>query len=134
MKKRKPIDVLGIIANFQKDVLGNKPSRNQMADDVRMMKFKIRPLQGDVSLLNLNDSTLIEMLWNLGKLEEFYSQQSRGLNFNQREIFLRFFDNMYGQFQDQLNKINLRSKTEKASSTIEMEIFKEDPSGKKKLN
>ncbi len=131
MKKKNKIDVLGIIAAFQKDVLDKKPTMDKMTDDVRMMKFKIRPLQGDISLLNLNDTMLIEMLWNLGKLEEFYRNQNKKLTLNQKEIFFRFFDNMYGKFQDQLNKINLRTKTGRISSTIEMEIFKEESSYKK---
>lgn len=96
-------------------------------DEVRMMHFKIRPLQGDVSLLDLREDKLIETLWNLGKLDEFYQKHNNRLSSNQKSIFFNFFDEIYGKFQNQLNKLNLRStvKTD-VPSTIEMEIFKDD--------
>lgn len=127
MKKKEAVDLLLILADFQKNILGSKPSIEAMVDEVRMMHFKIRPLQGDVSLLNLREDKLIETLWNLGKLDEFYQKHNSRLTSSQKSIFFNFFEEIYGKFQTQLNKLNLRSTVETdVPSTIEMEIFKDD--------
>ena len=133
MKKRDSLDLLRTLADFQKNVLENKPSMEAMVDEVRMMRFKIRPLQGDISLLNLKDAKLIEILWNLGKLDEFFRSQHDQLSRGQREVFFQFFDGLYEKFQTQLNRINLKSTSENISPTVEMEIFKEEVR-KRKLN
>lgn len=127
MKKKETVDLLLILADFQRNTLESKPSIDAMIDEVRMMHFKIRPLQGDVSLLDLREDKLIETLWNLGKLDEFYQKHNNRLTSSQKSIFFNFFEEIYGKFQSQLNKLNLRSKIETdAPSTIEMEIFKDD--------
>lgn len=97
-----------------------------MMDEIRMMHFKIRPVQGDVSLLNLREEKLIETLWNLGKLDEFYQKHNDNLTPNQKGVFFNFFDELYHKFQNRLNKLNLRSRVQEIPSTIEMEIFKDD--------
>lgn len=116
-----------VLADFQKNILGRKPSLEIMMDEVRMMHFKIRPLQGDVSLLDLRENKLIETLWNLGKLDEFYQKHNNRLSSDQKTIFFNFFDEVYRKFQIQLNRLNLRSSAQaEIPSTIEMEIFKDD--------
>ncbi len=127
MKKKKRVDLLLVLADFQKNILGRKPSLEIMMDEVRMMHFKIRPLQGDVSLLDLRENKLIETLWNLGKLDEFYQKHNNRLSSDQKTIFFNFFDEVYRKFQIQLNRLNLRSSAQaEIPSTIEMEIFKDD--------
>lgn len=127
MKKKETVDLLLILADFQKNILESKPSSETMIDEVRMMHFRIRPLQGDVSLLNLREDKLIETLWNLGKLDEFYQKHNSRLTANQKNIFFNFFDEIYRKFQNQLNKLNLRSTVQTdVPSTIEMEIFKDN--------
>lgn len=134
MKKKKRTDLLALIFDFQRNLFKNKPSTEKMFEEVRMMKFKIRPLQGDVSDLNLRDKQFIEILWNLGKLDDFFHKESTNLTSDQKEVFFRFLDDLYERFQTQLNKVDLKMPTETFStSTIEMEIFKEDIL-KKKLN
>ena len=46
-----------------------------MFEEVRMMKFKIKPIQGDVSAFNLKNERFIESLWSLGKLDEFFHKE-----------------------------------------------------------
>lgn len=127
MKKRSRTDLLQVIADFQKKIIENKPSVEAMYEEVRMMHFKIRPLQGDLSQLNLKEEKFIEILWSLGKLDEFFQRQYKKLNSrNQKEVFFKFFDNLYEKLQTQLNKLDLKAAKElNLSATIEMEIFKE---------
>ena len=134
MKKKKHVDVLHVLAEFQKNILERKPSLPQMYDEVQMMNFKIRPLQGDVALLNLSDLNLIEALWNLGKLDEFFKSQKDSLTHKQKQIFFQFLENMYEQFQEKLTNVRLKPIEEMEKTTsVEMEIFKEE-THKSKIN
>lgn len=127
MRKKREIDVLHVLAEFQKNILEKKPSADKMYDEVQMMHFKIRPLQGDVSLLNLSDSNLIEALWNLGKLDEFFRTQKDQLTQKQKQIFFQFLENLYEQFQEKLSNVRLQPIEEiRVDSSVEMEIFKEE--------
>ena len=127
-------DILVLINNIQK-VISTKPTINQMFDEVRMMKFKIKPIKGDVSAFNLKNERFIESLWSLGKLEEFFQKEFPRLSKNEKEVFLRFFDNLYFKYQQQLNQINLQpAKTILTKAgLLELEIYKEGKL-KKKVN
>lgn len=132
MKNRNEIDVLKIFDNFQKEIQ-KKPSHKQMMEEVRMMKFRVRPMQGDILLFNLQDERLIEVLWSLGKLDELFQNKFQKLSSKDKSVFFRIFDSMYQNFQSELGKINLRKdKPSNISPTVEIEIFKEQE--KKKLN
>ncbi len=132
MKTKSEIDILKLFNTFQKS-LQQKPSYKQMMDEVRMMKFKIRPMQGDVLSFDLQDAGLIEVLWSLGKLDELFQDKYQKLSQKDKGVFFRIFDSMYQRLQSELGKINLRKdRTSNLSPMIEMEIFKEQK--QKKLN
>lgn len=133
MAKKNNKDVIEIFSNLKK-TLGAKLPIEKMYEEVRMMRFKIKPISGDISLLQLKNHRLIEMLWSLGKLDEVFQREYRKLPSDQKEVFFRIFDNLYQQFQDQLNKININPEVKSnLPQVLEMEIFK-DMSTKKKLN
>lgn len=132
MKIRNETDVLQIFDTFQK-AIQNKPPHKQMINEVRMMKFKVRPMQGDILLFNLQDERLIEALWSLGKLDELFHNKYQKLSLKEKGVFFRIFDSMYQKLQSDLGRINLRrDKTSDISPTVEIEIFKEQK--QKKLN
>ena len=125
MRKKNSVDVFDMIAQFQLNVLSKKPPVAQMYDEVRLMRFKIRPLNGEITTLDLNNNSFIEMLWGLGKLDEFYQIHIEKLPQNERQIFFRIFDELYQKFQQELNKVNLKREEMGANSSFEMEIFKD---------
>lgn len=132
MKKTRFNDVFSLFSEFQKSVIDQKPPAEAMFEELQMMKFKIRPLQGDISSLNLRDDNLIEILWNLGKLDEFFQRQYAHLKPPHKETFYQIFDHMHQKYQDQLNRLNLKTDEELGlASTIEMEIFKEEKPSQK---
>ena len=131
--KTKTIDkILELFQTFQKN-LEVRPSLETMYEEVRMMRFKIKPIQGDVGLLNLNNQQLIEVLWQLGKLEEFFQKQFNKLTPAQKEVFFNFFSEMHNKFQNKLNQLNLKSgkNLPTTASFFEMEIIKERQETKK---
>ncbi|MEO6509308.1 MAG: hypothetical protein ABIO02_05115 [Patescibacteria group bacterium] len=126
MRKKSNTDVIEIVSRFQKNILENRPPDDQMYQEVRMMKFKIKPVLGDISILNLRNNNLIEILWSLGKIDEFFQNQSENLNDGEKEIFYKLLDDIYERYQDQLNMIDLKKENIPSSSSgFEMEIFKE---------
>mgnify|MGYP001613002858 FL=1 len=134
MSLKKKTDLLEEIVNFQSELLKNKPTDQIMFEQVRMMRYKIRPLQGDISILDLKNKKFIEILWNLGKLDEFFNKRKNFLNNRQREIFYSFFEGIYAKLQHQLNHLDLKfDQNDDSSSIIEMEIVREI-SRKRKLN
>ncbi len=133
MKKKNQHDVLHLLEQFQKKVLTNKPNYEQMIVDVRMMQFKIKPLKGDLSQINFLDKDFVEIVWSLGKLEEFFHLQYPKLPKKFQETFFNYFDTLQRKFQDDLNRLNLKGEQKKEPpSPLEMEIFKERI--KKKVN
>ena len=133
MSKRDNHDIVEIF-NKLKKTLGAKPTVEKMYEEIRMMRFKIRPISGDISLLQLKNHQLIETLWGLGKLDEVFQKEYDKLGNNQKEVFFRLFDNLYDQYQEELNKINVSKEIRpKLSQVFEMEIFK-DFSAKRKSN
>ena len=126
MKNKKKSDILEEIARFQKNIIKNKPSLKEMYDQVRMMRYKIKPLQGDISYLNLKNREFIEILWHLGKLDDFFNENKKDLSIKQKEIFYDFFENLYSKLQTQLNSLDLKiKKSINMPLIIEMEIIRE---------
>jgi len=124
MKNQK--DILERLADIQKTLLSQRPSIGQMWEELRMMRFKVRPTSGDIYQVNLNDTRFVEILWNLGKLDELFQREVKLIDKSEREIFYRFFDDTYRRFQDMLNQLNLRKPFQiRTPSFLEMEIFRE---------
>ncbi len=131
MRKKQNHDVLAIINDFRR-VIDHKPSLIQMMDDVRMMKFKVHPVQGDISQLNLKNEKLLEALWSLGKLDELFQKEYGSLSVKERNVFIRIFDGLYQKFQSELSGINLKpNKLGNSPPVLEMEIFREKTTAKR---
>lgn len=125
MRKKQTKDIKTILTDFE-SLLKFKPSVNQMYEEIQMMKFKVRPLSGDVLSLNLKNDQFVSTLWSLGKLDEFYQKKINSLNYKDREIFNKIFEEVYQRFQAELNKINIQpSKIVKYKTPLEVEIFRE---------
>lgn len=125
MKVTKKADIFILINQLQK-ILDHKPAQEQMLKEVQMMKFKIRPVLGDVSLLNFRNLNLIETLWGLGKLEDFFRKESKKISSGDRETFYLMINQIRGKLETQLNKIGFK-KPINTPTMVEMEIFKEYP-------
>ncbi|EKE13764.1 MAG: hypothetical protein ACD_12C00829G0001 [uncultured bacterium] len=127
-------DIISLFGTIQK-VISSKPTINQMFEEVQMMKFKIKPIQGDLMSFNLKNQQFIESLWSLGKLDEFFFKEVPSLSKKEKEIFMRIFDGLYFKYQQQLNQTNLQQRKVTLTKTglLELEIYKERKL-KKKVN
>lgn len=133
MKTQKKTDVFEIVSHFQKKIFEERPSIAEMEQEVRMMKFKIRPLLGDMSGLDFKNPEFIEALWNIGKLDEFFQHNVEKIHKNEIHLFERLVSEMRYEFQDDLSKASLHPSIalRSASSPFEIEIYRERA---KKLN
>jgi hypothetical protein len=125
MKRKKKMDVFEIIQQFQTAILSKKPSQKEMLQQVRMMKYKIRPVNGDISFLNFKNTQFIEALWSLGKLDDFFQEHFEKLPVKQQEVFFRLVDNMKYEFQNELNNAHIKPELPAEQLMFEMEIYKE---------
>lgn len=127
-KKDSTPDMLRLFKTFKSDVLDKKRSHEQMVKEVYMMKFKIRPLQGDVSKLNFSNTTFVETIWQLGKMDDFIEKHLHKIDKKQEHAFFHYFEGMYKQLQNTLNNLPFAPQKGDAfvkHDFIEMEIYKE---------
>jgi hypothetical protein len=136
-KKEQPADMVKLFKSFKNAVLDKNPTYEQMVQDVRMMKFKIRPINGDFSYLNFGNHRFVETLWKLGKMDDFIEKNVMKINKKQERAFFNYFDGLYRHLQDSLNSIHLAELTpdpaRNKKNVVEMEIFKER-GGKRRTN
>ncbi len=127
-KNEKREDVISLLSYYQKTVMAKKPSLEIMLDEIKMMNFKIRPLSGDFSIINGMDSKLIEMIWNLGKLDQLYREKESLLKLKDRKLFMKFFESVHDKFQKDLGLLRLvNDEQAEQSNVLEMEVFREVP-------
>lgn len=134
MRKKTETEVLGLLREFQKNVLENMPSVEKMNEEIIMMSFKVRPLQGDIGAIDLKNRRFIETLWRLGKLDEFLQKEAPRLNRQGKKIFFQYLDDIHSHLQERFNQLSLKPERIKdAPPVFEMEIFR-DRSIRKKPN
>lgn len=128
MKKTDNNDLYQKINIFQQTINTNKPSLSEMTNEVRMMHFKIRPLGGNITMLDFHNPQFIEALWSLGKLDEFFRDEFKMVKKADQEVFFRLIDEMRQSFQKQLNKANISVKDkikDTGKPSFELEIVKD---------
>lgn len=119
-------DIFAVLVEFEEQVLQNKPLLGRMKEEVRMMDFKIRPVQGDISNLDLTSTKFIEALWCMGKLDELYQHIGEDYSERDRELFAQFAASLQNTYMRQLQHIVVSHTEEDASTAqIEIEIYRE---------
>jgi len=127
MTNKNRIDIVDSLNQIKK-ILFAQPDYQKMRDEIRMMGFKVKPLVGNVAEVNLQDLRLMEIIWRLGKLEEFFIRDFDKIPVKQQPSFLRIFEMVKKRLQDSLIRLDIRQNNPQNSSPwVEMEIIKEIP-------
>ena len=95
MKKGELIDFVKELYN---KIIVKKPPIEKMKEEVKLMGLKVRPLtEKFLDALNSKNERFVEMVWLIGKLDEFL--HSSGKKFTREEIdeILTIFSNIYAQ-------------------------------------
>src|SRR3989344_81911 len=127
MKTRNKTDLYERIRSFQQATLSKKPALDEMISEVRLMNFKIRPVSGNISILNFKNMEFIDALWSLGKLDEFFRVEFPKIEDSDKDIFFRLVEEMRTNLQQRLNKSQLiKAVSREEQMFFEIEIFKEN--------
>jgi hypothetical protein len=119
-------DLYERIKLFQQRTLTNKPSKDEMISEVRMMNFKVRPVYGNISKLDFTNNDFINALWSLGKLDEFFKEEFPQVEDEERDVFFKLVDDMRVSLQQKLNHAYKTKKTPKENKVFfEIEIYKD---------
>jgi len=96
MKTQKKIgkkDVFSLLKEFEQSIK-KKPPATAMIKEITMMGFKIKTVFGDFSSINFSNKKIIEILWSLGKFDDFFQKKLKNLNATEKEILLQYFDHL----------------------------------------
>ncbi len=109
------------------DVNDKKPSPDEMMKEIKMMNFKIRPIDGDIFSLTTKNVRFIESLWRIGRIEKIVIKAQDRLSTDEKELFFDYLDELELQMQDKYGKLldNLTPDEQKKLKLITLEIFKE---------
>ena len=133
MVRKKSVSPAQVLTAFQR-IIKNKPSVKKMYEDIRLMQFRVRPIEGDITNIDIDNDTFIEMLWSLGKLDEMFQKKFYDIEGEKKEMIYKLFESLYGQYQTKLNKATYKKEESLGPAPkLEMEIYRESPV-EKKLN
>jgi len=90
-KKRQKVDVFLLLKDFQK-LIKNKPTVEKMIEEITIMGLKIKPVLGDISLLDFSNKKMVEVFWSLGKFDDFFQGYYEKLSENELSILFNYFD------------------------------------------
>ncbi len=122
-------DLYEKIKLIQQRTTTNRPTVEEMMSEVRMMNFKVRPVYGNISKINLSNSDFINALWSLGKLDEFFKDEFPNVEDDDREVFFKLVDDMRVSLQQKLNRAyNTEQSPKDDKLFFEIEIYKESVS------
>lgn len=125
-KPRSRKDIFAVIVEFEEKTVRNKPTLLVMKEEVRMMDFKIRPVQGDLSTLDLTSSKFIEALWCIGKLDELFQSTVYRYNEHDRELFSQFATSLQSKYTQELQHIMVAdAAVYDQTPQVEIEIYRE---------
>lgn len=127
MKGKNNNKIFAIINDFKK-ILIEKPPLTKMKEELRMMRFKIHPINGDINGFDFNNQKLIEVLWSFGKLDDLYEKKYKKLSPFEKKLFIKTLTQIVWQLEEQLKQIKLVSNEfSPLSSFLEIEVYKEKP-------
>ena len=107
-KKRQKVDVFLLLKDFQK-LIKNKPTVEKMIEEITIMGLKIKPVLGDISLLDFSNKKMVEVFWSLGKFDDFFQGYYEKLSENELSILFNYFDYLKNKLLLSLPKPILKS-------------------------
>ncbi len=130
-------DVLGLLASFQNEINSHSLTKNQMLDEVRLMHFRVRPMQGNWGGMDLTNTRFVEALWSLGKLDELYHREVSKFPKKDQAVFFRYMHSLHATFtrmlQDDLAAMRPKNESSVDEGGFEVEVFRQFPD-KSQLN
>jgi hypothetical protein len=92
--KKKAIDIYIVLVNLKEELLRSKPTGDDLLKEIRTMRFKVSP-KGNIKNFNLQNPLLLELLWLVGKIDEFLHNNIEVLTKTEKEAIENFMTTMW---------------------------------------
>lgn len=125
-----------LIQKMKREIEETQPSTQLMIDEIKMMRFKIRSVQGDIDFLTKKNHGFITALWKIGKIDEIVSIEAQQLDEEEKKIFFNYIESQQYNMQKELH-VNLPATSHTSQNQVailEIEIVKERKINNKTLN
>lgn len=125
-----------LIRRVTDEVENIRPTPEQMFNDIKMMKFKVRSISGNIFDLGNQQFGFLESLWRVAKTEEIITGAIDGLDYKEREVVFRFLDNLEMSAQEKISAMidKLPHEDQQKAKILRVEIFREPRIKKTDLN
>ena len=134
---RKKFDAFDAVAQLNLSILKQKPSVTQMKRDIQMNRLRIKPHMGDVFSLNMGNDQFIDALWSIIKIDEYIENTVDKLPRKEVDMFYQMSSYFRQQFQDTLNRIDMRlphMKSRPTEQPVAIEIFRDMRKSKQRVH
>jgi len=134
---RKKFDAFDAVAQLNLSILKQKPSVSQMKRDIQMNRLRIKPHMGDVFSLNMGNDQFIDALWSIIKIDEYIENTVDKLPRKEVDMFYQMSSYFRQQFQDTLNRIDMRlphMKSRPTEQPVAIEIFRDMRKSKQRVH
>lgn len=119
------LTALDIIRYISTEIEEKSPPMENKLRDVQMMRFKVRSVIGDISLVNKMDSQIIEYLWKIGRIDEIISEHIDTISEEDQDTLMNYFDSMESHMRESIRHSFELKPASKKTPTLKLEIFKE---------
>jgi len=119
------ISALDIIRKIVTEVEQPKPAFKIMLRDIQMMRFKIRPIIGDISSLNEMNNEVIALLWKIGRIDEIIHASFKDLAEDDQDQLLEYLQHMELQTENDLRRVLRQKPNTKTNNLLKLEVFRE---------
>ncbi len=93
--------------------------------DVQMMRFKVRSLIGDISLVHKMDTEIIESLWKMGKIDQIISEHIDDISEDDQDTLMSYFHSVESYMRETIRHSFELKPVSAKHGTLKLEIFKE---------
>lgn len=134
---RRKFDAFDAVAQLNLSILKQKPTISQMKRDIQMNRLRIKPHMGDVFSLNMSNDQFIEALWSIIKIDEYIENTVDKLPRKEIDMFYQMSSYFRQQFQDTLNRIDMRlphMKSRPTEQPVAIEIFRDMRKSKQRVH
>ena len=119
------ISALDIIKKIVTEVEQPRPAFKIMLRDIQMMRFKIRPIIGDISSLNEMNNEVIALLWKIGRIDEIIHASFKDLAEDDQDQLLEYLQHMELQTENDLRRVLRQKPNTKTNNLLKLEVFRE---------
>lgn len=112
-----------VIASIARAVKTLPESDKRILEDIKTMRFKIRPLEGDINRLNAFDPNLLSSLWRIGKIDQIVRASFDNLSEREQDVLMEYLQLL----DEETQSVSLRSSGfSDRLDILKLEVFRDE--------